>query len=65
MSGLGWHLSRNVCILSVGTIPQTAFAGQQKSLQYEWQFIQRVIDDIGDCLFDAEAAITDIFLLAL
>jgi hypothetical protein len=26
--------------------PQTAFAGLQKSLQHEWQFIQRVIDDI-------------------
>jgi hypothetical protein len=45
--------------------PQTAFAGLQKSLQHEWQFIQRVIGDIGDCSFDVEAAITDIFLLAL
>jgi hypothetical protein len=45
--------------------PQTAFAGLQKSLQHEWQFIQRVIDDIGDCFFDIEAAIADIFLPAL
>jgi hypothetical protein len=45
--------------------PQTAFAGLQKSLQHEWQFIQRVIYDIGDCFFDVEAAITDIFLPAL
>jgi hypothetical protein len=45
--------------------PQTAFAGLQKSLQHEWQFIQRVIDDIGDCFFDVEAAITDIILPAL
>jgi hypothetical protein len=45
--------------------PQTAFAGLQKSLQHEWQVIQRVIDDIVDCLFDVEAAITDIFLPAL
>ena len=45
--------------------PQTAFAGLQKSLQHEWQFIQRVIDDIGDCFFDIEEAIADIFLPAL
>jgi hypothetical protein len=45
--------------------PQTAFAGLQKSLQHEWQFIQRVIDDIGDCFFDVETAIADIFLPAL
>jgi hypothetical protein len=45
--------------------PQTAFAGLQKSLQHEWQFIQRVIEDIGDCFFDLEEAITDIFLPAL
>jgi hypothetical protein len=32
--------------------PQTAFAGLQKSLQHEWQFIQWVIDNIGDCFFD-------------
>jgi hypothetical protein len=45
--------------------PQTAFAGLQKFLQHEWQFIQRVIDNIGDCFFDVEAAIADIFLPAL
>jgi hypothetical protein len=45
--------------------PQTAFAGLQKSLQHEWQFIQRVIDDIGDSFFNVKAAIADIFLPAL
>jgi hypothetical protein len=45
--------------------PQTAFAGLQKSLQHEWQFIQRVIEDIGDCFFDLEEAINDVFLPAL
>jgi hypothetical protein len=45
--------------------PQTAFAGLQKSLQHEWHFSQRVIDDIGNCFFDVEAAIADIFLPAL
>jgi hypothetical protein len=45
--------------------PQTAFAGLQKVLQHEWQFTRRVIDDIGDCFFDIEAAMTDICLPAL
>jgi hypothetical protein len=45
--------------------PQTAFAGLQKSLQHKWHFIQRLIDDIGDCSFDVEAAIAGIFLPAL
>jgi hypothetical protein len=45
--------------------PQTAFAGLQKSLQHEWQFVQRVIADIGDCFFDVEDSITNIFLPAL
>jgi hypothetical protein len=45
--------------------PQTVFAGLQKALQHEWQFIQRVIDDIGDCFFNVESEITDIFLPAL
>jgi hypothetical protein len=45
--------------------PQAAFAGLQQSLQHKWQFIQRVIDDIGDCSFDVQAAIADIFLPAL
>jgi hypothetical protein len=45
--------------------PQTAFAGLQKSLQHKWQYIQRVIDDIGDCFFNIEAAIADVFLPAL
>jgi hypothetical protein len=45
--------------------PQTAFAGLQKSLRHECHFIQRVIDDIGDCFFDVEAGIADIFLPTL
>jgi hypothetical protein len=43
--------------------PQTAFAGLQKALQHKWQFIQRVIDNIGDFFFDVEAAIIDIYLV--
>jgi hypothetical protein len=44
---------------------QTTFSGLQKSLQQEWQLIQRVIDAIDDCFFDVKAGIADIFLLAL
>jgi hypothetical protein len=33
---------------------QTDLAGLKKSLQHEWQLIQRVIDDIGDCFFNIE-----------
>jgi hypothetical protein len=43
--------------------PQTAFAGQQKSLQHKWQFKRRVKDNIGDSFFDV--ASTDIFLPTL
>jgi hypothetical protein len=45
--------------------PQTAFAGLQKSLQHEWQFVQRVIDGIGDSFSPLEEAISNIFLPAL
>jgi hypothetical protein len=31
--------------------PQTAFVGLQKLLQHKWQFVQRVIDGIGDSFF--------------
>jgi hypothetical protein len=44
---------------------KNAFAGLQKSLQHEWQFIQRVIADISDCFTNIEEAINDVFLQAL
>eukprot|EP00978_Attheya_sp_CCMP212_P039959 scaffold213016_cov49-Attheya_sp.AAC.2 len=45
--------------------PQTAYAGIQKSLQQEWQFVQRVIDGIGGEFAEVEAALTEVFLPAL
>jgi hypothetical protein len=45
--------------------PQTAFAGLQKSLQHIWQFIQQVIEDIGNCFSELEETIVKIFLPAL
>ena len=32
--------------------PQTAYAGMQKSLQQEWQLLQRVTDGLGEELDD-------------
>jgi hypothetical protein len=45
--------------------PQSAYAGLQKSLQQEWQSVQRVVEGMGDDLSDLEKAITDLFLPSL
>eukprot|EP00978_Attheya_sp_CCMP212_P007142 scaffold16612_cov35-Attheya_sp.AAC.3 len=45
--------------------PQTAYAGILKSLQHEWQFVQRVIDEIGGEFSEVKAALTEVFLPAL
>jgi hypothetical protein len=45
--------------------PQSAYAGLQKSLQQEWQFLQRVVPEIGDKFAGVERAISDDFLPAL
>ena len=45
--------------------PQTAYAGLQKSLQQEWQFVQRVTPGIGAAFAAIEASIRDRFLPAL
>ena len=45
--------------------PQTAYAGLQKSLQQEWQYLQRVTADIADHFSPIEKAICDDFLPAL
>jgi hypothetical protein len=45
--------------------PQTASTGLHKTLQHEWQFLQRFFDGIGDTSFTPiEEAISDLFLLA-
>jgi hypothetical protein len=48
-----------------GPFPQSAYAGLQKSLQQEWQFVQRVIKGIGEEFTDVQKAISEIFLPAL
>ena len=45
--------------------PQTAYAGLQKSLQQEWQFLQRVVKGIGELFEEVWKAISERFLPAL
>ncbi len=47
--------------------PQAAYSsGLQKSLQQEWQFVQRVVKGIsGDDFSEIEKAINDLFLPSL
>jgi hypothetical protein len=45
--------------------PQSAYTALQKSLQQEWQPVQRVVKDIGDAFTDVDRAISQIFLPAL
>jgi len=45
--------------------PQTTYAGLQKSLQQEWQFVQRVVENIGDNFTNVAEAISQLFLPAL
>jgi hypothetical protein len=49
-----WSSAVTDLALAALSHPQTAFAGLQKLLQHEWQFVQRVIDDIGDFFVDVE-----------
>jgi hypothetical protein len=50
---------------AAGNFPQAAYAGLTKSVQQEWQFVQRVIEGIGDNFTDVQKAITECFLPAL
>jgi hypothetical protein len=45
--------------------PQTAYAGLSKSLQAEWQYVQRVTPNIDQAFAPLETAIAEIFLPAL
>ena len=44
---------------------KTAYAGLQKSLQQEWDFVQHVTPDIGTSLHTMEDSLRDEFLLDL
>jgi hypothetical protein len=45
--------------------PQAAYPGLQQSLQQEWEFMQRVVKDIGGNFPDAEKEMSQTFLPAL
>ncbi len=45
--------------------PQSAYSGLQKSLQQEWQFVQRVVKDVGEEFEGIEKALARTFLPAL
>jgi hypothetical protein len=45
--------------------PQTAYTALQRSLQQEWQFVQRVAKDVGEAFTDVEKAISQSFLPAV
>jgi hypothetical protein len=45
--------------------PQLAYAGMQKSLQHEWQFVQCVVPDIGKKFEAVKVSLHKHFLLAL
>jgi hypothetical protein len=45
--------------------PQAAYAGLSKSLQHEWQFLQRVTQGLGDEFQDVEQVLHHDFLSAL
>jgi hypothetical protein len=45
--------------------PQSTYSGLQRSLQHEWQFVKRVISDIGDQFTEVVKAISHTFLPAL
>ena len=61
----GW--AESVCTLSglAWRRPQTAYAGLQKSLQQEWQFLQRVTPGQGTAFPKVEDALRDDFIPAL
>ena len=45
--------------------PQSAYAGLQKSLQQEWDFVQRVTPGVGAAFGLVEEALREVFLPAL
>ena len=54
LTGNIWWWSESVKLLAGVTYkhPQSAYAGLQKSLQQEWDFVQRVTPGVGDALRD-------------
>jgi hypothetical protein len=60
-----WVYGVNQLAKAARRYPQTAYAGLGKSLQSEWQYLQRVLPDLGDAFKPVEEAISQRFLPAL
>jgi hypothetical protein len=61
------HWSQAVASLAAAAVkfPQSAYSGLQRSLQQEWQFVQRVVRNIGEKFPDMEKELNHTFLPAL
>ena len=58
----GWAESVKILAGFAQKHPQSAYAGLQKSLQKEWDFVQRVTPGVGDAFGPVEVALKEIFV---
>ena len=61
----GWAESMNVLAGVAHKHLQSAYSGLQKSLQQEWDFVQRVTPGVGEEFGPVEEALREIFVPAL
>jgi hypothetical protein len=60
-----WTEAIHKISLATKNFPQSPYAGLQKSLQQEWQFVQRVVKDICGSFIGLEEALSKAFLPSL
>ena len=60
----GWTESVNILAGVAQKHPQSTYAGLKKSLQQEWDFVQRVTPGVGDSFGPAEDALKETFVPA-
>jgi hypothetical protein len=60
-----WELAIGDLSMAATKYPQSAYTGLQKSLQNEWQFVQRVKPGIGEHFQGVKKALATQFLPAL
>jgi hypothetical protein len=61
----GWSEVIAELAFAAKRFPQSAYSGLQRSLQQEWQFVQRVTKGIGNKFAKVEEEISQLFLPAL
>ena len=61
----GWTVSVAILAGVARNHPQSAYAGLEKSLQQEWEFVQRVTPGVGDSFGPVEKALKETFVPAL